>query len=66
MSQTATHALYIWASYGVVTIVIGALVGWVIIDGRRVKRELERLEAQGIRRRSGQTAAAATGARHEP
>ncbi len=66
MSQAATHALYIWASYGVVALVVGALIAWVVADGRRVKRELERLEAQGVRRRSGQAATAGTAARHEP
>jgi heme exporter protein D len=54
MSQQATHALYIWLSYGVVGGVVAALVAWVLLDGRRLARQLARLEAAGVRRRSPQ------------
>ena len=52
MSQQAVHALYIWLSYAVVGVVVAALVAWVMLDGRRLNRQLARLEAAGIRRRS--------------
>ncbi len=54
MSQQAMHALYIWLSYGVVGVVVAALVAWVMLDGRRLSRQLARLEAAGGRRRSPQ------------
>ncbi len=54
MSQQATHALYIWLSYGVVAFVVAALITWVMLDSRRLTRQLSRLEAAGVRRRSQQ------------
>jgi len=54
MSQQAMHALYIWLSYAFVGVVVAALVAWVMLDGRRLTRELARLEAAGVRRRSRQ------------
>jgi len=47
-----THAAFIWASYGIVTLVIGALIGWLVIDGRRQQSELDELEAEAGRQRS--------------
>ncbi len=49
------HAAFIIGSYAVVTVVMVGLVAWLILDGRRHRRALEALEAQGIRRRSRQT-----------
>ncbi len=46
------HAAYIWASYTVVAVVLGVLVGWLILDGRRQQRLINELEARGARRRS--------------
>jgi heme exporter protein D len=46
------HGAYIWASYGIVAVVIGALMAWLIADGRRYQRRLAELDAKGIRRRS--------------
>ena len=46
------HAAFIWASYGAMAIVVAALVGWLVVDGRRLERRLADLEARGIRRRS--------------
>ena len=46
------HAAYIWASYAIVALVLGLLVGWLIFDGQRQQRLLEGLEARGVRRRS--------------
>jgi heme exporter protein D len=54
MSQQAVHALYIWLSYGVVGVVVAALIAWVMLDSRRLTRQLSRLEAAGVRRRSQQ------------
>ena len=46
------HAAYIWLSYGIVAVVIAALLGWLTYDGRRHERQLADLERQGVRRRS--------------
>ena len=46
------HAAYIWAAYTVTLLVLVALVGWLIIDGRRQQRLVDALEARGVRRRS--------------
>ncbi|MGD9785725.1 MAG: heme exporter protein CcmD [Hyphomicrobiaceae bacterium] len=46
------HAGFIWASYGAVALVLGLLVLWLVLDGRRQRRLLAELEARGVRRRS--------------
>jgi heme exporter protein D len=46
------HAGFIWASYLVVAAVLSMLVAWLVIDGRRLQRLLDELEARGVRRRS--------------
>jgi heme exporter protein D len=50
------HAAFIVAAYAVAVLVIGALVGWVVLDYRAQKRTLARLDAGGITRRSERTA----------
>ena len=51
------HAAYIWASYAIVVLVLGLLVGWLVFDGQRQQRLLEGLEARGVRRRSSRQGA---------
>ena len=46
------HAAFIIASYAVVAAVMAGLLTWLVLDGRRHRRALDALEAQGIRRRS--------------
>lgn len=46
------HADFIWASYLVSALVLGALIVWLRLDARRQVRLLAELEARGIRRRS--------------
>ena len=46
------HAGFIWASYLIVAAVLSLLVAWLVIDGRRLQRLLDELEAHGVRRRS--------------
>jgi heme exporter protein D len=46
------YAGFIVASYGIVAVVLSLLVAWLVIDGRRLQRLLDELEAQGVRRRS--------------
>lgn len=49
------HAVFIWTAYGVTTAVIALLIARAILDERRQRAALVRLEAQGIRRRSAAT-----------
>jgi len=49
------HAAFIWASYGVVALVLALLIAWLIADGKLQQRRLEQLEARGIRRRSARS-----------
>jgi heme exporter protein D len=49
------HALYVAAAYGISTVVIAGLVGWILFDQRGRRRDMARLEASGVRRRSGGT-----------
>lgn len=46
------HAAYVWASYAIAVVVLGALIGWLVADGRRQQHLLNELEARGVRRRS--------------
>ena len=46
------YAGYIWACYGFAAVVIAALIGWLLVDGRRQQRALDDLEARGVKRRS--------------
>ena len=46
------HAVFIWTAYGVTTAVIALLVARAILDERRQREALAKLETQGIRRRS--------------
>lgn len=46
------HAVFIWASYAAVTFVVGALIVWLIADGRRQQKALKDMETRGVRRRS--------------
>ena len=63
MRDLGPHAAFILASYGAVTLVLGALIGWLIHDGRRQQRLLDALQERGITRRS---ARAKTGDRKSP
>ena len=49
------HALFIWLCYGLVGAVVGLLILGLWLDGRRQRRELARLDAQGIRRNTAAT-----------
>ena len=49
------HALYVAAAYGISTVVIAGLVGWILFDQRGRRRDMARLEASGARRRSSGT-----------
>lgn len=52
MIDLGKHAVFIWASYAVTTLVLVGLITWLVVDGRRLARTLREFEARGIRRRS--------------
>ena len=54
------HAAFIWTAYGATGLVVAALIARAILDERRQKRILLRLEEQGLRRRSARTPADTT------
>ena len=47
----------------IVAVVLSLLVAWLVLDGRRLQRLLDELEAHGVRRRSGLAAQGAVEAR---
>ena len=53
MIELGPHAAFIVWAYAGVAILIGALIGYVVWDGRRVRVRLKELEGRGVRRRSG-------------
>jgi heme exporter protein D len=51
------YAPFIVTSYLLVTAVVLMLIAWITIDYRRQRRHLRELEAGGVLRRSGRSAA---------
>lgn len=48
----STHDLYVTAAYAVSALGLAGLVAWILLDRRARGRDLERLDAEGVRRRS--------------
>jgi heme exporter protein D len=46
------HASFILAAYAGSALVLAALVAWIMLDGRAVRRSLDEMDARGVRRRS--------------
>ena len=51
------YASYIVTSYTLVAAIVLILIAWIAIDYRRQKERLRELEASGVTRRSGRSAA---------
>ena len=51
------YASFIVTSYALVAAVVAILIAWIAIDFRDQKQRLRELEASGITRRSGRSAA---------
>ena len=49
------HASFIWMAYGATGLVLTALIARAVLEERRQKRALIKLEAGGVRRRSART-----------
>ena len=50
------HADFIVAAYAIAALVVIGLIVWIEVDNRAQRRKLARLAAQGITRRSGNSA----------
>jgi len=46
------HTDFIVAAYAVAALVLVSMIGWVVLDHRAQKRQLAKLETQGVTRRS--------------
>jgi heme exporter protein D len=46
------HAVFIVLSYATAIVVLAALIAWICVDHRALKRTLTALEKQGVTRRS--------------
>ena len=57
MSALGPYASFIVTSYVLVAAVVLILIVWIAIDYRRQKQRLRELEASGVVRRSGRSAA---------
>jgi heme exporter protein D len=57
MMPLGPYASFIVTSYLLVTAVVLMLIVWIAIDYRRQKERLRELEAAGVTRRSGRSAA---------
>jgi heme exporter protein D len=51
------YAPFIVTSYGLAALVVLILIAWIAIDYRRQKQRLRELDASGVVRRSGRSAA---------
>ena len=47
-----SHAFYVYSAWGIGALTLVAVTAYTWLENFRLKRELARLEAQGIRRRS--------------
>jgi heme exporter protein D len=59
MTALGPHAAFIIGAYGIATIVLAALIAWIALDRRALRRDLTALEDRGIRRRSARRGEAA-------
>jgi len=46
------YAVFIWTSYGIVGVVVSALIIWLLYDGNKLARLYRDLEKRGLTRRS--------------
>ena len=55
MTDLGPHAAFIVLSYAAAIAIVAVLVAWIVLDRRRLTRELSELESQGMTRRSERT-----------
>ena len=63
--ETTAHINFIAASYSAAAIVIGALIAWIWLDYRALRRTLAELELQGLTRGAGSARSQAADAAKE-
>ncbi|KZL21768.1 Heme exporter protein D (CcmD) [Pseudovibrio axinellae] len=56
-SEFGRHAEYVVAAYSMAAVVVAGLILWIRSDKSRLEKEMQALEASGIRRRSSRRAA---------
>ena len=56
MTMETSHDFYVYSAWGIAALTLIAVAAYTWIESLRLKRELARLEAQGIRRRSAAAA----------
>ena len=56
MIMDTSHAFYVYSAWAVGAVTLIAVTAYTWFESMRLKRELARFEAQGIRRRSAQAA----------
>lgn len=47
-----SHAFYVGSAFAISAVILAILVGWVVLDLRRRRGELEEMERLGMTRRS--------------
>ena len=52
MTMVMSHAFYVYSAWGIGAVTLVAVTLYIWFESQRLKRELARLESQGIRRRS--------------
>jgi len=52
MLDLGRHGEFVWLSYSFAAVVVILIIAWLLVDGRRYRRQLAELEAQGRGRRS--------------
>ena len=52
MTTVMDHAFYVYSAWGIGAVTLIAITVYTWLESMRLKRDLGRLEAQGIRRRS--------------
>ena len=56
MTMDTSHDFYVYSAWAIGALTLITITGYTWFASVRLKRELARLEAQGIRRRSAQAA----------
>lgn len=56
MIDLGPHAAFILWAYAGVAIAVAGLIGWVVLDARKVERRVAELEARTPARRTGSSA----------
>lgn len=52
----ASHATFIMLAYAAAVIIIGALIAWIMLEHRALRRTLADFEQRGVTRRSDERA----------